>query len=105
MPGPARPMFLTALQRGDLDRIEELVRRGAEPNLADAAQILKLICLQRPDRFERAAVRWLERYAAERASNIDQLGRAVDVLELMREDAGAAATLAQLASSTPIRRR
>jgi hypothetical protein len=98
-------MFLTALEQGNLDRVEEMVRQGFEPSLADAAQILKLISLQRPERFERAAVRWVERYAAERAGTIDDLGRAVDVLELMREDAGAAATLAHLATSTPIRRR
>ena len=96
MPGPARPMFLSAIDRGDLERVQELVRNGAQPTLLDAARILRLICVQRPEQFERAAVRWMQRYAAERARSVDDLGLAADTLDLMREDPGAAATLAQL---------
>jgi hypothetical protein len=89
-------MFLGALDKGDLGRVRTLVKAGAEPTLEDAARILGLIRRHEPDQFERAAVRWMERFTAERARSIDDLGRAVDVLDLMREDAGATVTLAQL---------
>jgi hypothetical protein len=58
--------------------------------LKDAARILALIRAQQPEAFERAAVRWMARYATERAAGLDDLGAAVDALDLVREDAGAA---------------
>jgi hypothetical protein len=92
-------MFLAAIDRGDLNRIRELVDAGAEPTIGDAARILGLIRRQRPEQFERAAVRWMERFSGEHARSIDDLERAVDVLDLLREDAGAAVTLARLVTS------
>jgi hypothetical protein len=90
-------MWLSAIDRGDLERVRELVAHGAEATLHDAARILGLIRGQRPDQFEKAAVRWMARYAAERERDVDDLAQAVDALDLLREDPGAAATLAQLA--------
>jgi hypothetical protein len=66
--------------------------------LRDAATILGLICTQQPDQFERAAIRWITRCSSERARSIDVLGHAIDTLDLMREDAGAAHSLEQLGS-------
>jgi hypothetical protein len=66
-------------------------------SLRDAAMILRLIAEQEPDQFERGAVRWIARYASERPSGIDELGRAIDTLDLMREDPGAVRTLEMLA--------
>jgi hypothetical protein len=89
-------MWLSAIDRGDLGRVRELVSKGAEATLHDAARILGLIRRQRPDQFEKAAVRWMARYAAERARDVYDLGQAVDALDLLREDPEAATTLAAL---------
>lgn len=89
-------MFLGALDKGDLDRVRTLVRAGVEPTLEDAGRILGLIRRDEPEAFERAAIRWMARYTTERARSIDDLGRAVDALDLLREDAGAAVTLRQM---------
>lgn len=89
-------MWLSAIDRGDLNRVRELVAHGAEASLYDAARILGLIRDQKPEAFEKAAVRWMARYASERARNIEDLDRAVGALDLVREDPSAAVTLAQL---------
>lgn len=90
-------MFLAALQSGDLRRVRRIAAQLPTVSLSDAARILALIRTQEPEQFERAAVRWMARYATERANSVDDLGRAVDVLDMMREDPGAYATLRTLA--------
>lgn len=89
-------MWLSAIDRGDLARVRELVAKGAEATLHDAARILGLIRQQNPEAFEKAAVRWMERYAAERARSVDDLGQAIAALAVLRQDPEAGAALAAL---------
>lgn len=91
-------MFIQALEAGDLARVKKMAAELPVVSLSDAARILALIRTQEPDQFDRAAVRWMARYATERANTVEDLGRAVDALDMMREDAGAYATLRMLVS-------
>jgi hypothetical protein len=95
-PGPPHPLFRQALDSGDLRRVRALAGEMPSIHLADAARILGLIRRDEPASFDRAAVRWMARYATERARGVEDLGAAVDALDMMREDPGAAATLGAL---------
>jgi hypothetical protein len=59
-------------------------------SLGDAARILAMICEREPASFERAAVRWMARYATERAHTVTDLANAVNALEDPRADAALA---------------
>lgn len=89
-------MFRQALDAGNLPRVKQLAREMPSISLADAARILMLIRLYEPESFERAAVRWMARFTRERAAGVDDLGKAVDALDLMREDPRATNALAEL---------
>lgn len=66
--------------------------------LADAAAILALIADQERGSYESAAVRWVGRLALERPDvTLEELGTALDALEVLPRDQGAAATLRWLA--------
>ncbi len=85
----------SAIAEGDLGRVRQLAA-DRDVTLDEATLILGLIRRQQPDKFEAAAVRWMSRYAAERALTIDDLGFAVDMLDLLREDAGALVSLRKM---------
>jgi hypothetical protein len=89
-------MFVQALEAGDLARVRRLAGEMRHVSLADAARILALICVREPANFERAAVRWMARYATERAVTVGDLASAVNALEDMLEDPAADARLARL---------
>jgi hypothetical protein len=89
-------MFIQALEAGDLARVRHLAAEIGHVSLGDAARILALICVREPGSFERAAVRWMARYATERAHTVGDLASAVNALEDMREDPRADAALASL---------
>lgn len=85
------PVFRAALDGGHLDRVLMLAREMDSPmNLRDALHVCLLLRDGDTDRFERACVRWLGRFALEaRDVGIDDLLAAVDGLDALRTDAGA----------------
>jgi hypothetical protein len=77
-------MFRDALASGDLDRVMQIARNlGQSVRLEDALRVCLLV-RDEPDRFQRAAVRWLGRFALEgRAIAIADLQEAADALDAM----------------------
>lgn len=76
-----------ALARGDLSGVRaaavELERRV---NLADALGIVLLMAAKRDPAYERAAAKWLVRFARERPQvGLDELKTALDALLLLRD--------------------
>ncbi|HEY1357058.1 MAG TPA: hypothetical protein VGF21_02020 [Thermoleophilaceae bacterium] len=64
--GSPHTVFRRALARGDLIAVRAAAADLPAVPLDDALQILVLILEQEPQRFERAALRWLTRLLAER---------------------------------------
>jgi len=96
VPGPPHQMFRQAIEAGDLPRVRMIAREMPTVSLADALSILALICVKQPQAFERAAVRWIARFAAERRPSIDDLGHAIDAIDAMRDDVSAVRSIERL---------
>jgi hypothetical protein len=67
------------IQRQNLTQVRAAVAslpEGTQVPLEDAARILALIEQQEPWAFEQAAVRWIARYAAERALRVSDIAQA-----------------------------
>jgi hypothetical protein len=58
--------FRRALLRGDLPAVRAAAAELPAVPLDDALEIVCLILAQQPERFERAAIKWLARLLAER---------------------------------------
>ena len=83
--------FRTAVEAGDLQRVQHLAKSVRGVKLDDALRICLLIRDGDQDRHERAAVRWLGRFALEaRGVTIDDMQEAARLLDVLREDPGAA---------------
>jgi hypothetical protein len=79
----AYPVFRAALDGGDLRRVIELAKQMPPMRLDDALRVC-LLLRDDPDRFERAAVRWLGRYALEgRAVTIEDVQQAAGALDAL----------------------
>jgi len=76
-----------------LDERDHLARLRAVQTLNDALRICLAIREREPTSFDRAACRWLARYAVERRATLARLAVAVAALDLMREDADLAMEL------------
>lgn len=76
---------------GDLDWLRANARRYSTLGLPEALQVCLLVRDREPERFERAAVRWLGRFALEvPAATLGDMQQAARALEAMRGDAHAA---------------
>jgi hypothetical protein len=60
-----RPRVLTALEQGDLEWLRSHAQELAPISLPDALRICLIVRDREPSLFERAAVRWLGRFALE----------------------------------------
>jgi hypothetical protein len=80
-------MVLLALDRGDLDWIRQHAAALAPIGLSDALRICLIVRDREPDQYEKAAVRWLGRFALEapRAS-VEDVRLAAEALEQLPED-------------------
>jgi len=78
--------FRRALGTGNLALIRTAAAELPQINLDDALRICLVIREREPRSFDRAACRWLARYAVERRATLARLAVAVAALELMRED-------------------
>ncbi len=66
------PVFRAALDSGNLGRIRQLAARTGTVTLSDALRICLLIRDEDPDRYGRAALRWLSRFATEAPDATDE---------------------------------
>lgn len=80
-----------ALDAGDLQRVQQLARSVGRVKLDDALRVCLLMREGQPDLYERAAVRWLGRFALEaRGVTIDDVQDAARLLDVLLDDPGAA---------------
>jgi hypothetical protein len=77
--------FRRALDTGNLALVRTAAAELPQINLDDALRIC-LVIREREPEFDRAACRWLARYATERRATLARLGVGLAALELMRED-------------------
>jgi hypothetical protein len=84
--GSSYARFRRALDTGNLALIRTAAAELPQINLDDALRICLVIREREPASFDRAACRWLARYATDRRATLARLAVAVAALELMRED-------------------
>jgi hypothetical protein len=88
--GTAHGRFSRALANRDLRGAEMAARELGRLSLEDALGLCVLYRQCAPDRFERAALRWLERLIAEKRPSLEELGLALGALAELRNGNGAA---------------
>jgi hypothetical protein len=81
--GSPYPRFQRALKTGNLNLIRAAAAELPRVDLADALAVCMAIRQAEPERFERAALRWLARYAVERAANVADVRAAADAFAVM----------------------
>jgi hypothetical protein len=85
--------FRRALDTGNLALIRTAAAELPQINLDDALRICLLIRRREPASFDRAARRWLARYATQPDTTLRRLMVATAALELMAEEPDLAAEL------------
>ena len=82
-----RPQVLLALDRGDLEWLRRHAAELAPIGLADALRICLIVRDREPEQYERAAVRWLGRFALEALrATVGDVRLAAEALEELSED-------------------
>jgi len=81
--GSAYARFQRALATGNLNLIRAAAAELPRVDLADALAVCMAIRDAEPQRFERAALRWLARYAVERAASVADVRAAADAFAVM----------------------
>jgi hypothetical protein len=81
--GSPYPRFQRALATGNLQLIRAAAAELPRVDLGDALAVCMAIRDAEPERFERAALRWLARYAVEKAASVADLRAAADAFSAM----------------------
>jgi hypothetical protein len=81
--GSAYARFQRALATGNLNLIRAAAAELPRVDLADALAVCMAIRESEPQRFERAALRWLARYAVEKAASVADVRAAADAFATM----------------------
>ena len=76
----AHVRFRRAIERRALWAAEDAAREMRELSLEDALQLVRLYAERGSPKFERAAMRWLERYLAENSPKLRDFANVVDSL-------------------------
>lgn len=84
--GPFPAVGLQSVCTGNLTLVRAAAAELPVVSLDDALRICLLLRGAEPESFQRAAVRWLGRFALERDATLHQLRSAVDAFERMRTD-------------------
>lgn len=85
--GSSYARFQRALQQGKLDLIRQAAGELPHVDLVDALQICLLMSVQGDERYDRAATRWLARFALERPRvGLDDLRCAAYALRMLPVD-------------------
>lgn len=81
--GSPYPRFQRALATGNLQLIRAAAAELPRVDLGDALSVCMAIRDAEPERFERAALRWLARYAVERAASVAEVRAAAVAFAVM----------------------
>ena len=81
--GSPYPRFQRAIATGNLHLIRVAAAELPRVDLDDALAVCMAIRQAEPERFERAALRWLARYAVEKAASVTDLRTAADAFATM----------------------
>lgn len=81
--GSSYARFRRALATGNLLHIRSAAAELPQVNLGDALAVCMAIREAEPERFERAALRWLARYAVEKATSVADVRAAADAFATM----------------------
>lgn len=85
--GSAYARFRRALQSGNLTLVRTAAAELPNVSLDDALHVCVLLRDREPERYERAAVRWIARFCVERREvSIEDVDQASQAFALMRED-------------------
>lgn len=85
--GSAYARFRRALQTGNLTLVRSAAAELPAVSLDDALHVCVLLRDREPERYERAAVRWIARFCVERVDvSIEDVDEASKAFALMRED-------------------
>ncbi len=81
--GSAHARFRRALATGNMFLIRTTAAELPSVDLGDALAVCVAIRDAEPERFERASLRWIARYAIEQAHTIEDVRRAVEAFVAM----------------------
>ena len=97
--GSAYARFRRSLKSGNLTLIRNAAAELPRVDLADALAVCVVIRQAEPERFERAALRWLARYCVERReATLAQVQAAAWAFENITDEPAALETLQRLCS-------
>jgi hypothetical protein len=82
--GTAHGRFTRAVASGNLREAEMAARELGGLSLEDALKLCVMLAERDPQRFERAALRWLERFIGERLPPISEVALAATALAELR---------------------
>ena len=88
--GTAHGRFQRAINRRHLQAAEMAAREMGGLSLADALLLCELLANVDPSRFERAALRWLQRFIEERLPPLTEVALAASALAELRHGQRAA---------------
>jgi hypothetical protein len=94
--GSSYARFKRAIGTGNLLLIRGAAAELPKVELHDALAILPVIAAKEPAKYERAACRWLARFALERHAGLDEIGEALAALQQLPEHPPARWVLADL---------
>jgi hypothetical protein len=86
--GTAHGRFQRAIQRGHVQAAEMAAREMGRLSLADALSSCELLANVDPARYERAALRWLQRFIDERSPPLTEVSLAAAALAELRHGNG-----------------
>jgi hypothetical protein len=82
--GTARGRFQRAIHRRDVQAAEMAAREMGGLSLADALSLCEVLANADPARYERAALRWLQRFIDERLPPLAEVALAASALAELR---------------------
>jgi hypothetical protein len=82
--GTAHGRFERAIHRGHIQAAEMAAREMGGLSLADALALCELLASRDPARYERAALRWLQRFIDERLPPLTEVALAASALAELR---------------------
>jgi hypothetical protein len=82
--GTARGRFQRAIHRRHVQAAEMAAREMGGLSLADALLLCELLAKADPARYERAALRWLQRFISERSPPLTEVALAASALAELR---------------------
>ncbi len=96
--GPAYARFRRALKTGNLTLIRNAAAEIPRVDLGDALEVCAAIRRAEPERFERAALRWLARFCERRDATVAQVQAAAWAFDNLIDEPAALETLQRLCS-------